>query len=273
MPAEILERARERTKTGSSNDEPGCAALVISSTPAPPTASGAATLTRPVAVGALTVATVHGGGGPPPDPEPVPPGRRGDLPVRRDVRRKRSALEAALAEHRQEALADLDENVVAWSRVRTCWVDLCQASLGPFRWRRFATSRRRCVGAATALPRTTLMRRWRTKSGSGSGRSTHCSRRRCGATPGQSCGVCPAAGSRRSSQVDRLTTLVTVHDGPAIPAWSPWTSAHAADAFVLAAWFMLREIEFAAARTQDLRRHSHPPGPPTQGGHRAARMS
>ena len=62
-------------------------------------------------------------------------GRRGDLPVRREVRRacKRSALEAALAEHRLEALADLDENVLArssqgpfQSRVRT-WVDLCQA--------------------------------------------------------------------------------------------------------------------------------------------------
>ena len=81
--------------------------------------------TGPAAVGPLTVATVHGGGGPPPNPEPVPPGRRGDLPVRRDVRRacKRSALEAALAEHRQEALADLDENV------------LVRSSQGPFQWR------------------------------------------------------------------------------------------------------------------------------------------
>ena len=52
--------------------------------------------------------------------------------------------------------------------------------------------------------------------------------------------------------VDRLTALVVIGDAPAARAWSPWTAAHAADALLLAAWFMLREIELAAARTQDL---------------------
>ena len=52
--------------------------------------------------------------------------------------------------------------------------------------------------------------------------------------------------------VDRLTALVVIGEVPAARAWSPWTSAHVADALLLAAWFMLREIEFAAARTQDL---------------------
>ena len=121
--------------SGSSTDGPGSVALVISSTPARPAASGEATVPQPATAGHLAVATVPRDSGPPPDPVPANPGRRGDLPVRREVRRacKRSALEAALAEHRRDALADLDENVLArssqaplQSRVRT-WVDLCQA--------------------------------------------------------------------------------------------------------------------------------------------------
>ena len=133
----VYDRRARRRRLGYqlNTGPPDGTALVISSTPAPPTASGGATVTQPATAGQLAVATVPGGAAPPPDPEPVPPGRRGDLPVRREVRRacKRSALEAALAEHRQEALADLDENVLArssqepfQSRVRT-WVDLCQA--------------------------------------------------------------------------------------------------------------------------------------------------
>ena len=93
---------RGRAGTGSSTDGPGSEALVISSTPAPPAASGGATVMQGWPVGRRDV---PGGEGPPPDPAPVPPGRRGDLPVRREVRRacERSALEAALAEHRQES--------------------------------------------------------------------------------------------------------------------------------------------------------------------------
>ena len=41
--------------------------------------------------------------------------------------------------------------------------------------------------------------------------------------------------------VDRLAALLTTSDAPAARAWSPWTSAHAADALLLAAWFMLRD--------------------------------
>ena len=137
-------------------------------------------------------------------------GRRGDLPVRREVRRacKRSALEAALAEHRHEALADIDENVLARSSgpFQSRFAPGLNSarhgpsSPGPFRWRPFAASRRRSVAAATALLRTISTRRWPIKSGFGNRRSTRCSRRRCGGTPGQSSGASPAAGSRRSSR-------------------------------------------------------------------------
>ena len=54
---------RDRTGTGTSTDGPGSEALVISSTPAPPAASGRATVTQPATVGQLAVATVPGGEG------------------------------------------------------------------------------------------------------------------------------------------------------------------------------------------------------------------
>ncbi|CAE7519431.1 unnamed protein product [Symbiodinium sp. CCMP2592] len=52
--------------------------------------------------------------------------------------------------------------------------------------------------------------------------------------------------------VDRLVALVSRVDPPGADAWSPWVTAHAVDALILAVWFMLREIEFSAARTQDI---------------------
>ncbi|CAE7194098.1 unnamed protein product [Symbiodinium sp. CCMP2592] len=52
--------------------------------------------------------------------------------------------------------------------------------------------------------------------------------------------------------VDRLVALVARVDPPGSDAWSPWVTAHAVDALILAVWFMLREIEFSAAQTQDI---------------------
>ncbi|CAE7511741.1 unnamed protein product, partial [Symbiodinium sp. KB8] len=199
VPAEVLVSLaswhRDHTGTGSSTDRPGSEALVISSTP-PPGSIGRGRNRRRSAV--------PGDEGPPPDPAPVPPGRRGDLPVRREVRRacKRSALEAALAEHRQEALADLDENVLA---VRSVAASLRR---GGYR------SAQNYFDAAVAYQERPARQ---------------------------------AAEDLPGGSADRPGG-----DAPTARAWSPWTAAHAADALLLAAWFMLREIEFAAARTQDL---------------------
>ena len=46
--------------------------------------------------------------------------------------------------------------------------------------------------------------------------------------------------------------LVLPTGGAGETAWNPWTTAHATDALLLAVWFMLREMEWAAVRTQDL---------------------
>ena len=51
---------------------------------------------------------------------------------------------------------------------------------------------------------------------------------------------------------DLLAKLAAVLEPAHLEPWSPWNSAHAVDAMILAVWFMLREIEFAAARTQDI---------------------
>ena len=65
---------RDRAGSGSPTDGPGSVALVISSTPAGPAASGTATVSQPAAAGQLAVATVSQEGGPPPDPVPVADG-------------------------------------------------------------------------------------------------------------------------------------------------------------------------------------------------------
>ena len=267
VPAEVLVNLatwyRDHAGSGSSTDGPGSVALVISSTPARPAGSGEATVPQPATAGQLAVATVPRDSGPPPDPVPANPGRRGDIPVRREVRRacKRSALEAALEEHRRDALADLDENVLArssqapfQSRVRT-WVDLCQAwAVEP--WpisleaiRNVAASLRR-GGYRSAQnyfdAAVTYQERFREQAvdpllKKAMRRYTRAVLR-----------TLPGSRLKAVFTVDRLAALLTTRDAPAARAWSPWTSAHAADALLLAAWFMLREIEFAAARTQDL---------------------
>ncbi|CAE7696681.1 DNMT3A [Symbiodinium sp. CCMP2592] len=52
--------------------------------------------------------------------------------------------------------------------------------------------------------------------------------------------------------VDRLVALVSRVDPPGSDARRVWVTAHAVDALILAVWFMLREIEFSAARTEDI---------------------
>ena len=50
----------------------------------------------------------------------------------------------------------------------------------------------------------------------------------------------------------RLEPLLDTSPASAAEPWNPFLVAHAADALLLAVWFMLREIEFAAARTEDI---------------------
>ncbi|CAE7834138.1 unnamed protein product [Symbiodinium sp. CCMP2592] len=50
----------------------------------------------------------------------------------------------------------------------------------------------------------------------------------------------------------RLEPLLDPSPASAAEPWAPWKAAHSADALLLAVWFMLREIEFAAARTEDM---------------------
>ena len=62
------------------------------------------------------------------------------------------------------------------------------------------------------------------------------------------------AGSRLKAifPAVRLEPLLDPSPASAAAPWNPWCAAHAADALLLAVWFMLREIEFAAARTEDI---------------------
>ena len=50
----------------------------------------------------------------------------------------------------------------------------------------------------------------------------------------------------------RLEPLLDTSPASAAEPWNPFLVARAADALLLAVWFMLREIEFAAARTEDI---------------------
>ena len=62
----------------------------------------------------------------------------------------------------------------------------------------------------------------------------------------------PGARLKAIFPFDLLAKLAAVLEPAHLEPWSPWNSAHAVDAMILAVWFMLREIEFAAARTQDI---------------------
>ena len=62
----------------------------------------------------------------------------------------------------------------------------------------------------------------------------------------------PGARLKAIFPFDLLAKLAAVSEPAHLEPWSPWNSAHAVDAMILAVWFMLREIEFAAARTQDI---------------------
>ena len=188
---------------------------------------------------------------------------RPDIPIRREVRRasKRAAIEAALEENRDAALADIDGNILArssqapfQSRVRT-WTDVCHAwaqepwPITAEKLRMVAASFRRggyrsaqnYFDSATTyqehflgivveplLPK--AMRRY---------------------TRAVTRGL-PGARLKAIFPFDLLAKLAAVLEPAHLEPWSPWNSAHAVDAMILAVWFMLREIEFAAARTQDI---------------------
>ena len=188
---------------------------------------------------------------------------RPDIPIRRDVRRasKRAAIEAALDENRDAALADIDGNILArssqapfQSRVRT-WTDVCHAwaqepwPITAEKLRMVAASFRRggyrsvqnYFDSATTYQEHFLgivvepllrkaMRRY---------------------TRAVTRGL-PGARLKAIFPFDLLAKLAAVSEPAHLEPWSPWNSAHAVDAMILAVWFMLREIEFAAARTQDI---------------------
>ena len=188
---------------------------------------------------------------------------RPDIPIRRDVRRasKRAAMEAALDENRDAALADIDGNILArssqapfQSRVRT-WTDVCHAwaqepwPITAEKLRMVAASFRRggyrsvqnYFDSATTYQEHFLgivvepllrkaMRRY---------------------TRAVTRGL-PGARLKAIFPFDLLAKLAAVSEPAHLEPWSPWNSAHAVDAMILAVWFMLREIEFAAARTQDI---------------------
>ena len=72
-----------------------------------------------------------------------------------------------------------------------------------------------------------------------------------GAMPRRSSGAWRAP-SLRLFPAMRLEPLLDTSPASAAEPWNPFLVAHAADALLLAVWFMLREIEFAAARTEDI---------------------
>ena len=174
---------------------------------------------------------------------------------------KRAAIEAALEENRDAALADIDGNILArssqapfQSRVRT-WTDVCHAwaqepwPITAEKLRMVAASFRRggyrsvqnYFDSATTYQEHFLgivvepllrkaMRRY---------------------TRAVTRGL-PGARLKAIFPFDLLAKLAAVLEPAHLEPWSPWNSAHAVDAMILAVWFMLREIEFAAARTQDI---------------------
>ena len=170
-------------------------------------------------------------------------------------------IEAALEENRDAALADIDGNILArssqapfQSRVRT-WTDVCHAwaqepwPITAEKLRMVAASFRRggyrsvqnYFDSATTYQEHFLgivvepllrkaMRRY---------------------TRAVTRGL-PGARLKAIFPFDLLAKLAAVLEPAHLEPWSPWNSAHAVDAMILAVWFMLREIEFAAARTQDI---------------------
>ena len=188
---------------------------------------------------------------------------RSDIPVRRDGRRacKRTALQAALPENQRESLADLDGAIMArssegpfQSRVRT-WVDFTASWALPawpitldavrkvaanLRRGRYRSAQNYFDAAVTyqehfrGQPVDPLLQR--------------AIRRYAKAV------VRGLAGSRLKAifPAMRLEPLLDPSPASAAAPWNPWCAAHAADALLLAVWFMLREIEFAAARTEDI---------------------
>ncbi|CAE7823377.1 unnamed protein product [Symbiodinium sp. CCMP2592] len=188
---------------------------------------------------------------------------RADIPVRRDGRRacKRTALQAALPELQAESLADLDGAIMARSsegpfrsRVRT-WVDFTAAWALPA-WPISLDSVRKVAAS---------MRKGRYRSAQNyfdaavtyqehfRGELVDPLVRRAIRRYAKAV-VRGLAGSKLKAifPAMRLEPLLDPSPASAAEPWAPWKAAHSADALLLAVWFMLREIEFAAARTEDM---------------------
>ena len=188
---------------------------------------------------------------------------RGDIPVRRDGRRacKRTALQAALPENQVESLADLDGAILARSsegpfrsRVRT-WVDLTAAWALPA-WPISLDSVRKVAAS---------LRRGRYRSAQNyfdapltyqqhfRGESVDPLLRRALRRYAKAV-VRGLAGSKLKAifPAMRLEPMLDTSPASAAEPWNPFLVAHAADALLLAVWSMLREREFAAARTEDI---------------------
>ena len=159
-------------------------------------------------------------------------------------------LRRPLEENRDAALADIDGNILArssqapfQSRVRPG-----PRNHGRSRRRSCAWSRHPFGAAVTAPSKITLTRRRRTRNTSWAPLLRKAMRRY---TRAVTRGL-PGARLKAIFPFDLLAKLAAVLEPAHLEPWSPWNSAHAVDAMILAVWFMLREIEFAAARTQDI---------------------
>ncbi|CAE7199054.1 unnamed protein product [Symbiodinium sp. CCMP2592] len=226
--------------------------------PAGPAIGPSATAVVPTGGPVVVAATVRGPIPPPATVPDRPAERRKDIPLRRDTRRacKRTAFEAALPENREAALAEIDENILAkssqapfQSRVRT-WQEACETwPISAEAVRKVAATFRRggyrsvqnYFDAAVAYQEQfrgeavdPLIRRAMRRYARAVVRGL------------------PGSKLKAIFAVDRLVALVSRVDPPGAESWSPWVTAHAVDALILAVWFMLREIEFSAARTQDI---------------------
>ena len=154
---------------------------------------------------------------------------RGDIPVRRDGRRacKRTALQAALPENR-----------AAWAL--PAWpisLDSVRKVAASLRRGRYRSAQNYFDAAVTYQEHfrgesvDPLLRRYAKAVARG------------------------LAGSKLKAifPAMRLEPLLDTSPASAAEPWNPFLVAHAADALLLAVWFMLREIEFAAARAEDIK--------------------
>ena len=181
---------------------------------------------------------------------------RPDLPVRRDAARASlaAAVEAVRPANVKRAVTELRDNMLAKStrgpyesRLRT-WNRLAFEGKVPA-WP-ITTRTLEVIGAAfsTGAPRSTSWRPSVTRSMTSAWRWTRCfDGSRTGSSRPSSGGS--RAPAKEAFPLPALAPLVCFADRA---EFDPARAAHSADVFVIAVWFMLREIEVAAARVGDM---------------------